>query len=84
MTARTVTQTGSAKFEMFRLSNSKSEVDLAPNTLRWYHEHGLPFYHQGKAVFVSRLELAEFIKTKSVPRQRGSNSKPEKTARKGK
>lgn len=48
-------------FDLFRLSKSKQAVDICPNTLRSYNKQGLPFYHRGKAVFVSKLELAAFI-----------------------
>ena len=49
-------------FEMFRLSKSKEIVDVCPNTLRSYFKQGLPFYKRGKAVFVSKAELAAFIR----------------------
>jgi hypothetical protein len=48
-------------FELFRLSKSKTAVDVCPNTLRAYFKQGLQFYKKGKAVFVSRTELARFI-----------------------
>jgi hypothetical protein len=53
-------------FDLFRLSKSKDVVDVCPNTLRLYHKQGLPFYRNGKAVFVSKYELAAFIRSKSV------------------
>jgi hypothetical protein len=37
-------------------------VDLVPNTLRAFHANGLPFYRQGKMVFVSKAELDQFIR----------------------
>ncbi len=48
-------------FDLFRLSKSKTAVDLAPNTLREYNRQGLPFYRMGKAVFCSRTQLQQFI-----------------------
>jgi len=48
-------------FELFRLSKSKEAVDVCPNTIRSYFKQGLPYYKRGKAVFVSRSELARFI-----------------------
>lgn len=48
-------------FDLFRLTKSKKAVDLAPNTLRAYHQDGLPFYKRGRAVFVSKAELTNFI-----------------------
>jgi hypothetical protein len=48
-------------FDLFRLSKSKSAVDLCPNTIRSYFKMGLPSYRMGKAVFVSRLQLQTFI-----------------------
>ena len=50
-------------FDLFRLSKSKQAVDVCPNTLRKFIKRGLPAYHQGKAVFVSRAELDHFIRT---------------------
>jgi hypothetical protein len=58
---RPVHSEGSGSFDLFRLSKSKSAVDICPNTLRSYNKQGLPFYHRGKAVFVSKSELAAFI-----------------------
>jgi hypothetical protein len=52
----------SIEFDLFRLSKSKAVVDISPNTLRSYNRDGLPFYKQGKAVFVSRTELDRFIR----------------------
>ena len=49
-------------FDFFRLSKSKEVVDVCSNTLRAYHKAGLPFYNRGKAVFVSKTELAQFIR----------------------
>lgn len=54
-------------FEMFRLSAAKKTVDICPNTLRSYHAAGLPFYRIGKAVFISKAELAAFIRGKATP-----------------
>ncbi len=48
-------------FDLFRLSKSKEVVDVCSNTLREYNRQGLPFYHRGKAIFVSKTELAQFI-----------------------
>lgn len=69
------TQTG---FDLFRLSKSKEVVDLAPNTIRAYHRDGLPFYRQGKAVFVSKAELASFIRAR--PETAHKNAVPTKQA----
>ncbi len=56
-----------SSFDLFRLSKSKEAVDISPNTLRAYHDEGLPFYRKGKPVFVSKAELAHFIRTRSLP-----------------
>lgn len=48
-------------FDLFRLSKSKEVVDVSPNTLRAYSKQGLPFYQRGKAIFISKAELAHFI-----------------------
>lgn len=59
-------QTDAAGFEMFRLSRGKEVADLAPNTLREYHRLGLPFYRVGRAVFVSKADLAAFIRARAL------------------
>ena len=60
--SRTTHQSNETGFDLFRLSKSKEVVDVCPNTLRSYFEQGLRFYKQGKAVFVSKAELAAFIR----------------------
>ena len=55
-------QSSETSFDLFRLSKSKEVVDVCPNTLRSYFDQGLRFYKQGKAVFVSKTELAAFIR----------------------
>ena len=55
---------GRSDFDLFRLSKGKSEVDVCANTLRSYHAHGLPFYRKGRAVFISKSELAAFIRSR--------------------
>jgi hypothetical protein len=37
-------------------------VDVCPNTLRKFFKLGLKSYNRGKAVFVSKAELAAFIR----------------------
>jgi len=54
-----------AGFDLFRLSKSKPTVDICANTLRAYHRNGLPFYRRGKAVFISKTELAAFIRAQA-------------------
>ena len=59
-------------YDLFRLTKSKREVDLSPNTLRAYFKDGLPFYRKGKAVFISRAELQAYIVSGgSLPMLRG-------------
>ena len=53
-------------FDLFRLSKSKKEVDLSPNTIRAYFKRGLAFYKMGKAIFISRAQLHQFITTKGA------------------
>lgn len=55
-------QSGESGFDLFRLSKSKDAVDVCSNTLRSYFKQGLAHYRQGKAVFVSKAELAAFIR----------------------
>lgn len=50
-------------FDYFRVSKSKTAVDVGPDTLRQWHQRGLPFHKVGKCNFVSRTELAQFIAT---------------------
>jgi hypothetical protein len=65
-----VVQPNADSFDLFRLSKSKSVVDLSPNTLRSYFKNGLPCYRMGKAIFISRAQLAQFITMKGAV-QRG-------------
>jgi hypothetical protein len=51
-------------FEMQRLTRSKETVDICPNTIRSYATQGLRLYRVGKAVFFSKTELEQFIRTK--------------------
>lgn len=53
----------SENFDLFRLSKSKRIVDLSSNTLRNYFLRGLKAYRCGKPVFVSKNELADFIRS---------------------
>lgn len=48
-------------FDLVRLTKSKREVDLSPNTIRAYGELGLRLHRVGKAVFFSRTELVNLI-----------------------
>jgi hypothetical protein len=56
-------------FDLFRLSKSKDVVDICSNTLRSYEKEGLPFYKKGKAVYVSKSELEQFIRLKCDKRK---------------
>ncbi len=62
--AQQINETNS--FDLFRLSKSKKTVDICSNTLRKYHSEGLAFYKKEKAVFVSKSELAAFIRSKAA------------------
>jgi hypothetical protein len=57
----TARQPESNGYDLFRVSRSKKEVDISPNTLRTYMKAGLPAYRMGKACFVSRSQLQQFI-----------------------
>jgi len=61
-------------FDLFRLSKSKEAVDVCANTIRAYFKEGLPFYKMGKAIFVSRAQLAQFIQTKGVIQNRATST----------
>jgi DNA-binding transcriptional MerR regulator len=56
-----------AGFDLFRLSKAKRIVDISPNTIRAYHEQGLPLYTPsgGRSVFVSKAELDSFIRNRT-------------------
>jgi hypothetical protein len=53
-------------FEMVRLSATKQIVDISPNTIRDYARRGLRIYRVGKAAFISKSELATFIRSKAA------------------
>ena len=53
-------------FDLFRLTKSKQTVDLAPNTIRKLAKKGLRIYRHGKAAFVSRSELAAYIRANAA------------------
>lgn len=69
-TAFNETQIGGIGFDLFRLTKSKETVDISPNTLRDYNRRGLKFYRSGKPVFVSKTELAAFIRDGGPSRPR--------------
>jgi hypothetical protein len=59
-------QTNENGFDLFRLSKAKETVGVCANTLRLYNKQGLPFYRQGKVVFVSKSDLDAFIRARPV------------------
>lgn len=52
-------------WDLFRISRARKVVDLCPNTLRAFAKAGLPVYRMGRATFVSKTELAAFIRARS-------------------
>jgi len=52
-------------FDLVRLTKAKKTVDISANTIREYARQGLPIYRNGKCVFFSKTELANFIRAKS-------------------
>lgn len=74
MNATLVNTVQEQSFDLFRLSKSKQVVDLSPNTLRDYQERGLRFYQCGKPIFISKIELANFIRSGGPMRPRKSAS----------
>lgn len=58
-----------SSFDFFRLTKAKDVVDVSPNTLRKYNRRGLPFYSikGDRCVYVSRSELAQFIRGDGQP-----------------
>ena len=61
-------------WDLVRLSRSKEILDVCANTLRSYNADGLPFYRMGRAVFVSKTELATFIRARSMAPDRTRSS----------
>ncbi len=61
MEAQTISPVREIDFPLFRLSKSKKVCDISPNTIRSYARQGLPLYRRGKAVFVAKADLANFI-----------------------
>jgi hypothetical protein len=59
---RSSNNAGYTGFDLFRLSKAKEAVDICSNTLRSYNRDGLPFYRRGKAVFISKIELEQFLR----------------------
>jgi len=53
-------------FPLFRISHSKREVGLSPNTVRDMIADGLRSYRRGKMLFISRDELAAFITSRAA------------------
>lgn len=51
---------------MTRITKSKRECDVSPNTIRAYARQGLRLYKVGKTVWFSQAELASFIRGKGV------------------
>ncbi len=49
--------TESRNFPLFRISHSKAEVGMSPNTVRAMIADGLPAYKRGKMLFISKDEL---------------------------
>lgn len=68
MPKQPTTPTAPHEFEMVRLSRAKAVLDVCPNTLRSYAKQGLPLYRMGRAVFVSKTELAAFIRARAMLR----------------
>lgn len=51
-------------FDLFRLSNSKAEVNLCSNTIRSFAKAGLRIYRLGRVAMVSKAELDAFIRSR--------------------
>jgi hypothetical protein len=50
-----------ADFDFFRLSKSKTAVDVSPDVIRQWFREGLRCYRRGRLVFVRRSEVEKFI-----------------------
>lgn len=53
-------------FDLVRITASKREVNLAPNTIRALFTQGLRAYRHGKMVFFSKSELEMLIRSKAA------------------
>jgi hypothetical protein len=53
------------RFDLRRITKSKEEVDVCPNTIRAYASEGLRLYRCGRCLFYSVTELEHFIRTRS-------------------
>ena len=60
----------SGSFDLVRISHAKAILDISPNTLRTYARDGLAIYKRGKAAFVSKLELAAYIRGGAIGKGR--------------
>jgi len=65
------------------IRKGKEAVDVCANTLRKYHALGLPFYYRGKACFVSKSELAMFIRAGAACANRKDWVEKRRTAAEG-
>lgn len=50
-------------FDLFRPSRGKAEVGITPPTLYKMVRGGLPIYRSGRMSFISKSELAAFIRS---------------------
>lgn len=60
-------------FDLVRITHTKEEVDISTEMIRAYCRQGLRLYKVGKAAFISRTELADFIKSHAIARVRFSS-----------
>lgn len=55
-----------SKFDLVRITRTKRELDICPNEIRKMAKRGLKIYGQGRMRFVSRREVARFIRNETV------------------
>lgn len=66
-------------YDLFRISRAKKVVDLCPNTLRAFAKAGLPVYRKGRVTFVSKADLAAFIRARwsaNIPSNKAPRTPP--------
>lgn len=56
-------QAAETPFDLVKITRTKVELNISPNTVRAMFRAGLPHYRCGKLVLVSRADVAAFIKS---------------------
>lgn len=54
------------KFDLVRITRTKQEIGICPNQIRKMATRGLKIYGEGRMRFVSRREVARFIRQQTL------------------